>query len=226
MNERSRSGSDGAARRSAAPSSAGTDEPGVGPAPGATAPKDVWRSWARARRAALDVGAVSAAVRAALVPWLAAREPTTIVVYLATAHEVGVARLAQEPALAAHRFATTRTPDHGPLTVHPLDARRERHRFGFEQPVADAALVAHDDVGIVLVPGLAFSADGRRLGHGGGYYDRLLAALAHATAVGVAAEALVVPDVPTEAHDVAVGWLVTEAGVRRCAHAPIASQPE
>lgn len=56
---------------------------------------------------------------------------------------------------------------------------------------------------LVLVPGLAFSADGHRLGRGGGFYDRLLAGRArHATKGAVCFAFQVVASVPIEAHDV------------------------
>jgi 5-formyltetrahydrofolate cyclo-ligase len=204
----------------------GSRRPGAGatgrPSPGAS--KAVWRRWARAVRATSDLSGASAAVRAGLVPWLADRPPTTVLVYLATAAELEVASIATHPDLVAHRFVTTRTPSLGPLTIHSLDGPLERHRFGFDQPLVDAPAVAAAELGVVLVPGLAFTADGRRLGQGGGYYDRLLGG-SGAVAVGIAPAAVVVDDVPTEPHDAPMAWLATEDGVRRCGDRPIASQP-
>jgi 5-formyltetrahydrofolate cyclo-ligase len=64
----------------------------------------------------------------------------------------------------------------------------------------------------VLVPGLAFDATGARLGRGGGYYDRFLAqhAETNALTIGVCWSVQIVPQVPTDAHDVKVGWLCHE----------------
>jgi 5-formyltetrahydrofolate cyclo-ligase len=69
---------------------------------------------------------------------------------------------------------------------------------------------------VVIVPCLGFTADGHRLGYGGGYYDRWLAAHPQVTAIGVAwsfaeiaAEVFV-----AGAHDVALALIVTERGVR------------
>ena len=65
----------------------------------------------------------------------------------------------------------------------------------------------------VIVPGLAFSRDGDRLGQGGGWYDRLLADLRDdCTSIGVAFEDQLVDDLPTEEHDVQVDMVITEAG--------------
>ncbi len=72
-------------------------------------------------------------------------------------------------------------------------------------------------VDLVIVPGLAFDRSGRRLGRGGGHYDRLLAgrALRGAFKIGLALEAQVAPRVPAERHDVAMDAVATEAGIWR-----------
>ncbi len=68
---------------------------------------------------------------------------------------------------------------------------------------------------VVLVPCVGFSREGYRLGYGGGYFDRYLAAHPHVTAVGVAwAEAEMGADrFAPEAHDVALALVVTPEGV-------------
>lgn len=59
---------------------------------------------------------------------------------------------------------------------------------------------------IVIVPATAFTADGARLGRGGGYYDRLLAAH-DCRSIGVGFRCQLVDELPTEAHDRAVDAL-------------------
>lgn len=89
-------------------------------------------------------------------------------------------------------------------------------RHGLRGPTARAALVPIQEIGAVLVPGLGFDRHGRRLGRGGGFYDRLLARLpASGWRIGVAAEARVVERVPAEEWDQHLDLLVTESGVRR-----------
>ena len=66
---------------------------------------------------------------------------------------------------------------------------------------------------LVVVPGLAFDRRGRRLGHGKGYYDRLLARTP-AVRVGLCYEVQVFPEVPAGPHDAPMDWLVTERGAR------------
>lgn len=74
-------------------------------------------------------------------------------------------------------------------------------------------------IDLVVVPGLAFSPRGERLGQGGGWYDRFLAGLStrpvgeRAAIVGVCFIEQLVDDLPTEPHDVRMGTVVTETGV-------------
>ena len=65
---------------------------------------------------------------------------------------------------------------------------------------------------VALVPLNVFDARGYRLGYGGGYFDRTLAAMQMVT-VGVGFELGRENDVLPQAHDRAMDWLVTEAGV-------------
>lgn len=75
---------------------------------------------------------------------------------------------------------------------------------------AEAEIVMPQDVSVWIVPGLAFTKDGKRLGYGGGWYDRLLAATAkNALKIGVAHEFQIVDDLPSEQHDILLDRVVT-----------------
>ncbi len=67
----------------------------------------------------------------------------------------------------------------------------------------------------LIVPLLAFDRSGARLGYGGGYYDRTLALLSGATAIGVAYAAQEIAQVPTGPHDVPLHAIATEQGLIR-----------
>ncbi|APH56908.1 5-formyltetrahydrofolate cyclo-ligase [Granulibacter bethesdensis] len=68
----------------------------------------------------------------------------------------------------------------------------------------------------VLVPLLAFDRTGNRLGYGGGYYDRTLAALPSVHAIGCAFAAFELEDVPVEATDFPLRAIVTERETILC----------
>jgi 5-formyltetrahydrofolate cyclo-ligase len=60
----------------------------------------------------------------------------------------------------------------------------------------------------VVSPGLAFAVDGRRLGRGKGFYDRMLAAVDGLTC-GVAFDEQLVEELPVDPHDIRVSWILT-----------------
>lgn len=88
-------------------------------------------------------------------------------------------------------------------------------RYGvLAPPPARAAASAID---LVLVPGRAFDRAGRRLGRGGGHYDRTFAGRAgeRPVLIGIAYEVQMVEEVPHSAHDACVSAVVTERAVHR-----------
>ena len=100
------------------------------------------------------------------------------------------------------------------LEIHAVcDAAREiapGYR-GIPEPRVDCPPVALASIDWVLVPGVAFDAEGRRIGYGGGYYDRLLPLLDRSAArVAGAFELQVVERVPAAPHDTTVDAIVTE----------------
>lgn len=71
---------------------------------------------------------------------------------------------------------------------------------------------------VILVPALAFTRDGRRLGKGGGYYDRFLSGVSDIQTVGIAYEFQIVSDLPQEPHDRRVSAILTpKRGYASCA---------
>jgi 5-formyltetrahydrofolate cyclo-ligase len=133
------------------------------------------------------------------------------------------AALVVRAALAAGKLvAAPRVDRHArmlqPLCIESLDDDVEAGYRGIPEPRARCAMVPLERFDVVLVPGIAFDVHGRRLGYGGGYYDRLLPLLPRsATRIAGAFELQVVDGVPTAPHDAAVDWIVTERRTIRCA---------
>ena len=88
------------------------------------------------------------------------------------------------------------------------EAHLRQGPMGILEP-AEAEIVQPDDVEVWLVPGLAFTRNGTRLGYGGGWYDRLLAESPKASLkLGIAHEFQVMDDLPSEAHDILLSKVV------------------
>jgi 5-formyltetrahydrofolate cyclo-ligase len=72
--------------------------------------------------------------------------------------------------------------------------------YGIREPAARCARAEMSQFDLILVPGLAFDLQGRRLGRGKGYYDHLLAE-ARGVTCGVAFDEQILDQVPVEDHD-------------------------
>lgn len=82
---------------------------------------------------------------------------------------------------------------------------------GFRGVLEPTGTPASELLDAIVVPGLAFDRAGRRLGQGGGHYDRLLAELGPGTVrIGVGFDFQVVAEVPALVHDERVDLIVTE----------------
>lgn len=87
---------------------------------------------------------------------------------------------------------------------------------GLREPdPARARRVAEEEIGLVLVPGIAFDRRGHRIGFGAGFYDRFLGALGAPT-VGLAFSLQIVHRVPCAKRDVPADWIVTEEETIDC----------
>lgn len=86
-------------------------------------------------------------------------------------------------------------------------------KYGIQYPLNGVAI----DPTLILVPLLAFTSRGERLGYGGGYYDRTLSKLRSAGEVfacGVSYAGQEVDSLPTDAHDQHLDGILTEHGFR------------
>lgn len=85
--------------------------------------------------------------------------------------------------------------------------------LGINEPGEHCQAADPSEADLILVPGLAFAADGRRLGRGKGYYDRFLSGI-KGYRLAIAFDIQIVQNVPCEAHDLRVDAVLTESGVR------------
>lgn len=158
-----------------------------------------WDAAITARLAPLLLAAVSPPACVGLYwPWKAEYDPRPLALQLRAAGWITALPLVVAPqaplAFARWDDATALVPD----------------RFGIPTPAAPERVVP----GVLVVPLNAFDARGYRLGYGGGFYDRTLAALRpRPRTFGVAYEIARVDDLAPAAHDVPMDVIVTEAGV-------------
>jgi 5-formyltetrahydrofolate cyclo-ligase len=80
--------------------------------------------------------------------------------------------------------------------------------FGIREPCSHCARVSPGELDLILVPGVAFDLQGRRLGRGKGYYDQLLGVW-RGTTCGAAFDEQIVDEIPLEPHDVRMNCILT-----------------
>jgi 5-formyltetrahydrofolate cyclo-ligase len=94
-------------------------------------------------------------------------------------------------------------------------------RFGILEPLGERRLSAgYQHELMVFVPGVAFDARGNRLGRGKGGYDRLIKELKGATLVALAYDFQIVEEVPTDAWDQKVHYVISERRIIDCRPMP------
>jgi 5-formyltetrahydrofolate cyclo-ligase len=88
----------------------------------------------------------------------------------------------------------------------------------FDLPVPDGTEIVTPDA--VLVPPVGFDSRGYRLGYGGGFFDRTLAAMTpQPLKIGVGFELSRIATIHPQPHDIPMDFIVTEAGIHRVGHA-------
>jgi 5-formyltetrahydrofolate cyclo-ligase len=171
------------------------------------------RAARRAHVAALDPATRALILHRPPAPLLTlVPEGASIGLYHAGPHEApaaGYARFFHERghALALPRFAHRGAAMDFADWTDPWDASDcEVGPFGLMQPAATARSVAPE---VLFVPLLGFTADGGRLGQGGGHYDRWLAAHPDTVAIGLAWDVQLVESLTVEPHDRPLAAIVT-----------------
>ena len=179
--------------------------------------KSTWRKRLRQLRASPEPK-VEQQIVAGLTAFLGQRVGLFLF-YRAMRTEISLDALADQ--LGWERFATTRTPQSGVLTVHLAAGPMEQHPYGYAQPVASTAEISIERISVALVPGLAFDLKGNRLGQGVGYYDELLTRVPDdCFRVGVTTDEFIFPELPAEPHDVSMTHLASESGVTAMGELP------
>jgi 5-formyltetrahydrofolate cyclo-ligase len=103
--------------------------------------------------------------------------------------------------------------------LHSLDELAPG-RFDILEPRMERRRVVVPPEGApVIVPGIAFAPDRRRIGYGGGYFDRFLAAY-RGVSIGLAFDIQIVPDFESHSRDIPVNFVVTESRVYGKSTAP------
>lgn len=146
------------------------------------------------------------------------RDAACVVLYAAKDNEVSTSRIFEDAIQSGRRvlFPKIIPAEHHLLLIRvngPADL--SPGAFGIHEP-AGAEIVPSAELGdaLICVPGVAFSREGKRLGRGGGYYDRFLSRLApQAVTAGLAYSFQVLDRVPESPSDRRLDLIITESAL-------------
>lgn len=178
----------------------------------------VWRAKMRALRDGLDAAYRTEADRAMAqiaLEWSLWRQAGSVFLYCSVGSEAGTAGLIAAALMQGKKVYLPRCVRRGEMKLIRLrnEAELRAGRYGIPEPAGNEEICGIPD--LCIVPGLAFDASGARLGYGGGYYDRYLAA-AKPVAAALAYPCQMAARLPVCGHDVPVNYIITPAGITAC----------
>lgn len=182
--------------------------------------KEELRAEMRARRKALtqrQQNETAQAVLAQIEGFAPFRQARCVMAYMAVRGELSLEPVIEAILKGGKTLALPRCEAPGMMTARRVDALSQlvSGAYGLPEPGRECEVVAPEEIDLILVPGTAFDAQGRRLGQGGGYYDRFLSGT-RALRVGVCHEFALVGCVPVQAHDLNMHHILTPGGMIAC----------
>ncbi|MDE5619201.1 MAG: 5-formyltetrahydrofolate cyclo-ligase [Ruminococcus sp.] len=134
----------------------------------------------------------------------------TLLLYASFGTEIDTFSIAEE-LFGKYTVAFPKSNKEGIMTFHVVKSTDELHKgmYGIYEPDTSLPCPVITDSTLCVMPGLAFMADGSRLGYGGGYYDRFLAKYPQIHKIALAYEELITDNLPVMQHDLKADYILT-----------------
>lgn len=148
------------------------------------------------------------------------KKANTILIYLPIKGEVDLSYLLKKPATAPllnKKFVLPRVvpkmaKKEGKMDLYyvkKIEKDTIKGSFNILEPKSHLKITGPKDLDLAIIPGIAFSMDGHRIGYGKGFYDRLLKKT-KCPKFGVAYDFQIVDNVPGEKHDIKMDIIITD----------------
>ena len=141
----------------------------------------------------------------------------TILCYVGTAREIDTTALLRAALQDGKTLVLPLCVEKGVMEARQITGMGDlvSGRYGILAPRLNCPRLEPEEIELAVVPCCAAGSDGRRLGYGGGYYDRYLPRT-RCPALVLCRSRLVREGLPIEPHDVPMDYLVTEKGIFSC----------
>lgn len=143
-------------------------------------------------------------------------EARTVFIFVGTKEEINTRPIITDALKQGKRVAVPKCISKGVMEACLIDSldNLEAGSYGIQEPGNDAVRVQPEEIDLAVIPCCTCSHTGKRLGYGGGYYDRYLGRVAGMKAV-ICMERIMRDDIPVEEHDQAVDMVISEGGTWR-----------
>ena len=141
------------------------------------------------------------------------RRAKVVFAFAGTVHEIDTSQLLGETLAAGKTLVLPRCAEEHAIDLCVVRSMGdlEAGMYGLLEPKRTCELVTAEQIDFAVVPCLSFDRAGRRLGQGGGYYDRYLEQFPSAQ-VGVCRRPFYLEEIPHEETDRAMTAVITEDG--------------
>lgn len=141
------------------------------------------------------------------------KESTSIFIYLDFNNEVETRKIIEHALLYDKKVYLPRVENENMIAVSIKNLKElKESRFKILEPIGEAEEIK--DNTIIILPGVAFSEKGERIGYGGGFYDRFLENRGNKL-IALAYECQIYKSLPVESHDIKIPIIVTEDRIIR-----------
>ena len=153
-------------------------------------------------------------IRQWILNWEWFQKAETVFCFVGTAGEIHTKPLIQAALDQGKRVAVPRCISKGIMEARQIHSLKDLAfgSYGIEEPGETAGIVEPEAISLALVPCLTCSVDGRRLGYGGGFYDRYLNLVPGIHAV-LCRGRLMEKEIPWESHDRLMDAVIQENGI-------------
>lgn len=134
----------------------------------------------------------------------------TVLLYASFGSEIDTLSIA-EKLFYKYNVAFPVSQKNGIMTFHTVKSLDDLKKgmYGIYEPDTSLPFPLITNKTVCVLPGLAFTPDGARLGYGGGYYDRFLQKFPQITKTALSYEELITENLPVMSHDVRADYIVT-----------------
>lgn len=166
---------------------------------------------------ALQVQQESQKIEELILQWPVYQQAQVVAGFFPTTGEPQIKALLSH-AMTHKKLLLPKVLGNGLMEFHPIytfDALRPG-AFGLMEPAVNAQPWLGEAPDLILVPGMAFNAQGERIGKGGGYYDRYLAKTPESVFVGLGFSLqMLAGTIPQHPHDVRMNYIVSPMEIRK-----------